>query len=226
MVRPTIGVVIPSFNDWPFLERLFNSLYTTTAGASFWPLVIDDMSDDGTGAWIADNLSGFGSAIRLNEKAYFTRACNTGIKWHQQNTSPFFYFLLNSDTEVSDHWASALLATGKKMDAGIVGATLLNPDGTVQHLGGYGAGYHFQIDRPWVARHEDRLVPWVTGAAMLIAAPVIDMAGLLPAGNSGQYDASDREFCTLARLKGIEVAVSAGCVLTHYTHEARKMRNQ
>lgn len=225
MVKPTIGVVIPSYNDWQFLDRLFDSLYRTKAGTTFWPLVVDDMSDSATADWIIRNMPGFASAIRLGEKAYFTRAVNTGIEWHRQNTEPLFYFLLNSDTEVSDYWASALLATCKNMDAPIVGATLLNPDGTVQHVGAYGQGYHFQINKPWVTRRKDRIVPWVTGAAMLIAAPVIEITGLLPVGRKTQYDASDREFCSQARLRGIDIAVSAGCVITHYTHEARAIRS-
>lgn len=223
-MNPVIGVVIPSYNDKPFLERLFASLYDMQAGAPFWPVIVDDQSNDGTERWIASSINGYASAFRTSGKSYFTRSCNIGIDYCRRELHCPWYFLLNSDIVVTDNWASALLATAKSFRASIVGATLLNPDSTLQHAGAYGQGAHFHIDKPWTVRHSDRIVPWVTGAAMLVGRNVVDMVGMLPTKDVTQYDASDREFCTAARLRGFEVAVSAGCVLYHYTHEARKVR--
>ena len=224
MVSPVIGVVIPSYNDKLFLERLFDSLYDVRPGAPFWPVIVDDQSNDGTERWIANNIRSYASAIRTGEKSYFTRSCNMGIDYCRRELHSPWYLLLNSDVTVTDNWASALLTTAKSLHAAVVGATLLNPDSTVQHVGAYGQGAHFHIDKPWTVRHSDRIVPWVTGAAMMIGNPVIDLVGLLPTKDMTQYDASDREFCGAARLRGFEVAVSAGCILYHYTHESRQAR--
>ena len=216
-------VIIPSYNDRNFLEPLFESLFTEPAGIDFRVLVVSDFSTDGTEQWLG-GLKGI-DVIRPKQKAYFTRACNAGLQWAMMHTNEQFMFLLNSDTLATPEWASSLVATSKKLDAGIIGSTLLNMDGTIQHLGAYGEGYHFNINKPWLRYRNDRLVPWVTGAAMCIRRDVIDHIGLLPTKEVKQYDASDRDYCTRARLTyGVQVAVSVGSVFYHNTHEARNIR--
>ena len=216
-------VIIPSYNDRPFLERLFESLFTEPPGAPFRVLVVNDFSTDGTAEWLT-TLKGI-DVIQPKEKAYFTRSCNAGLQWGMVYTDKEWLFLLNSDTIVTPGWCAALQATGKKLKAGIVGATLLNMDGTIQHLGAYGAGYHFGINKPWVRYQNDRLVPWVTGAAMCINRDVMRRTDGLPPYAYKQYDGSDKRFCTHCRISlGVEVAVSVGCRIYHDTHEARSVR--
>lgn len=221
-----IGIVIPSYNDRQFLEPLFESLYSTEAGCSFVPVIVDDQSNDGSEIWMKEALRGYAVVVRPNEKAYFTRSNNIGMDYHRANTHPEFYFLLNSDTVVTDGWGAALIATSAKLDAGVVGATLLLPDGRIHHAGAYGAGQHFGINQPWANFHTDRYVPWVTGAAMCVRKDVVDRIGFLPTNEKCQYDDSDRNFCTNARFQGFEIAVSAGCVIYHYTHEAEADRRK
>lgn len=213
-----IGIVIPSHNDRNFLEPLFESLYSCPPGHPFWPLVVDDMSNDGTEDWLR-GLGSYASVIRAEQKLYFTRAVNVGLRWLNQRLPkpPEYYLLLNSDIIVTPNWAGSLIATSISLDAGIVGATLLNPDGTVQHAGGWGVGYHYGINQPRFTRYEDRRVPWVTGASMLIRNDVIATCGELTAKAHKQYDESDRDYCVNARLNGFEIACSAGAVMYHFT---------
>lgn len=216
-------VIIPSYNDKVFLDRLLDSLFTEPAGTDFRVLVVSDFSNDGTEEWLS-GLNGI-DVIKPKEKSYFTRTCNAGLQWAMMHSKEQFMFLLNSDTIATSEWGSSLIATSKKFNAGIIGSTLLNMDGTVQHLGAYGNGYHFGINKPWLRYRQDRLVPWVTGAAMCIKRNVIDVVGLLPVREKRQYDASDRDYCTRARVTfGVEVAVSTGSVFYHDTHEARNIR--
>lgn len=216
-------VIIPSYNDKNFMERLLESLFTEPAGTKFRVLVVSDFSNDGTEEWLA-TLKGI-DVVKPTEKAYFTRACNAGLQWAMMHTKEQYMFLLNSDTIATPEWGSALIATAQRFKAGIVGATLLNMDCTIQHLGAYGEGYHFNINKPWLRYRDDRLVPWVTGAAMCINRDVVDRIGLLPTQEKKQYDASDRDYCTRARLTyGYEVAISTGAIFYHDTHEARTVR--
>ena len=216
-------VVVPSYNDRPFLERLFESLYTNEPGHPFRMIVVSDFSNDGTAEWLASLPI---NVIQPKGKAYFTRACNAGLQWGMMNSESEWFFLLNSDMIVTPHWCSNLIVTGMALKAGIVGATLLNMDGTVQHLGAFGVGYHFGIDKPWVRYQKDRLVPWVTGGAMAIHRSVIERIGFLPTKEpASQYDESDRDFCTVAQMTyGINTAVSTGCIIYHDTHQARNIR--
>ncbi len=231
-----IAIIIPSYNDWDFLEPLFDSLFSVQAGVNFVPVIVDDHSNDGTEIKIREKLSGdYANIILPAEKAYFTRACNVGLNWAKENLNPDFYFLLNSDTTVTDGWGSALIATSMKFNAGIIGATLLYPDGRVQHAGAYNSGEHFGINEPWTAYRQDRIVPWVTGAAMCIRADVIEKCGYLPHDSKSseigiegvrslQYDSSDMTYNTNCRLRGVEIAVSAGCVIYHDTIASEGIR--
>lgn len=226
-----IVVIVPSYNDWQFLELLFESLYSEIAGHPFRVVVVDDHSNDGTEQKIRQ-LQGYADVIRPSEKAYFTRSCNAGLDWAARHTDAESFFLLNSDTVITPGWGAALVATSLKLEAGIVGATLLLPDGRIQHAGGYGVGYHHDINKPWLRYHKDRLVPWVTGAAMFIKRKTLELTGLLPVGNGNtnhqrQYDSSDRDFCINAtHLHGVNVAVSADCVIYHDTHSAENIRRK
>lgn len=216
-----IGLVVPSYNDKEFLEQLFMGLSTTWAGYPYSALVVDDMSTDGTREWL---ISVGIDTLALESKGYFTGACNAGIDYWMKNGRDLeLILLLNSDTAPISGWAIELISTVKKMDSGITGCTLFNPDGTLQHAGGYDAGYHFDINKPWLRFHQDRYVPWVTGAAMAIRPDVIRRIGLLPS-NREQYDASDRNYCAKVWVGGFQIAVSALSNFYHYTHEARAIR--
>lgn len=224
-MRPDICIIIPSYNDTDFLRKLIGSLYSTVAGASFSVLLVDDCSDDGTTDYIL-SLKDIAS-IRINERSYFTRTVNAGLRYAAEKIKPEFYFLLNSDTVVTDGWGAALITTSRQFVAGIVGATLLYPDGRVQHAGAFGAGYHYQINNPWIYRRSDCLVPWVSGSAMLIHSQVYNKIGGLISDDARikkQYDASDRNFCIKATMDGCLIAVSAGCVIYHYTLQAERYR--
>lgn len=225
-----IAVIVPSYNDQQFLESLFESLYSEIAGQPFRVVVVDDHSNDGTETWIRQ-LNDYADVIRPSEKAYFTQCCNAGLDWSAKNTNADHFFLLNSDTQVTGGWGDALVATGKKLEAGIVGATLLLPDGRIQHAGGYSVGYHHDINKPWLRYRSDRLVPWVTGAAMCVGRKTLELIGFMPVQKDAQskherqYDRSDRDFCVNAmHLYGVNVAVSAGCVIYHDTHSAENVR--
>ncbi len=220
------AIIIASFNDLPFLELLFESLFSTHPGAEFRCIIVDDHSNDGSEHSVRQQFSDYATVLRPEEKSYYTRANNVGLDWAKNNLHPDYYFILNSDTQVTNDWAAALHATSLTFNAGIVGPTLLYPDGRIQHAGAYGPGEHFGINKHWIRFHQDRIVPWVTGAALCIRKDVVVHAGYLPVlADKQQYDASDRAYCLKARLNyRTEVAVSAGSIIYHDTLQAEAMR--
>lgn len=224
-MKTNIAVIVPSYNDWNFLLPLTQSLFREEAGCSWELVIIDDHNPPHIRAKMDEALYQYCHILRPEQKAFFTRANNVGLKWASENINPDYYFLLNSDTLVTPGWGRALMVTGAKLEAGIVGATCLYPDGRVQHLGAYGAGSHFCINEPWSRRREDKLVPWVTGAAMAISRPTFELMGYLPVKEMKQYDESDRDYCQDAGTKwGINVAVSTRCLIYHFTHQAEAQR--
>ena len=223
-----ISVIVPSYRDWNFLSKLVESLYSAEAGCTFELVVIDDQSDNQTRQIMQKELYGYAHILRPDERAYFTKSCNLGLGWARENIGSDYYFLLNSDTLVTPCWGRALMETSVRMNAGIVGATLLYPDGKIQHAGAYGPGQHFGINAPWVRYKKDRMVPWVTGAALCLSSDALTRGGILPTKPfHTQYDASDRDYCTLATLNyNILVAVSANCIIYHFTHQSQAMREE
>jgi len=225
----TISIVIPSYNDTPYLEACLSSLYSVEAGVSWKLIVVDDCSlpdhSSPLTKW-AEELDF--ALLRLKRRLYFTRAINEGLKYAWNNHKPWWYFLLNSDTVLTPGWGKAILECHRKMNAYIIGCTLLLPDGRVHHAGAFAEGGHFGINDAWVNFREDRYVPWVTGAAMAIHRDLIQHQGLLTTDDGkppGQYDSSDRRYCVTARLElGYEIAVAADAVIYHYTEASRNMR--
>jgi GT2 family glycosyltransferase len=227
-MQKTVGVVVPSYNDLFFLKRLIESFHYAIPGLPYYVTIVDDHSDDGTAEWIVNNLDGYANLIRPEGKSFFTRSANFGIDYTLRAYPDIEYiFLLNSDITVTDYWASGMVGTALRHDAGVVGATLLNPDGTIQHVGAYGPGQHMDINKPQTRFYDGYDPPWVTGAAMMIRRDVLGDIGLIPIIKDQvvQYDASDREFCRRVLMGGYNIAVSS-TALYHFTHQAESYRRE
>ena len=221
----TITIVVPSYNDRPFLENLVDSLYQVISGIQFRLVIVDDHSTDDTPDWVMGHLKNYVTYIRPPEKSYFTRTVNHGLNYALSEIRQDYIFIVNSDVTFTDYWGAGMAGTALQFDAAIVGATLLNPDGTVQHVGAFGRGHHIDINKPLMRFLDGYDPPWVTGAAIMVRPDLLFNVGLFPVlvGDPVQYDASDREFCTRAVRAGYNIAVSP-TVLYHHTHAAEAMR--
>jgi GT2 family glycosyltransferase len=136
-----------------------------------------------------------------------------------------YLLFLNNDTEVlAPGWLGHLLRLAGHPRVGVAGATLLYPDGTVQHAGAWprrdGRWIHAyrgeRVGAAWPAEApgDARLVPAVTGACLLLRRELFDALGgfderLAVAGN-------DVDLCRRVRERGLEVAVSRHARLLHY----------
>lgn len=221
------AVIIPAYNDRDYLRRCLDSLYGNPAGVSFKVVVVDDCSEASYNAQLDTWAHQLGFVLlRSRKQLRFTRTVNYGLQYAWDSINPYWYLLLNSDVYLNPYWGEAIMKTADDLKAGIVGVTLFNPDGTLQHLGAYGRGEHYDINQEWTRYREDRLVPWATGAAMAIHKRVIDTVGLLPISDTvKQYDASDRNYCVWARRNyGVEIALSVNATGVHDTHDSREMR--
>jgi GT2 family glycosyltransferase len=224
-VAPVIDIIVPSYNDKQFLAMLVESLYSNIVGNPFSLTIVDDHSTDGTPDWVMANLRDYATYIRPERKSYFTRAVNFGIEYSRANHRPDYLFVLNSDITFTPYWGAGMVATFLQHKAGVVGATLHNPNATIQYVGAYGAGFHMDINKVQTRFFDGYAPAWVTGAAMMIRPDVIEDVGLFPIlkGPAVQYDASDREFCKNVVMGGYEIRVSPA-VLYHHTHVAEAAR--
>jgi GT2 family glycosyltransferase/glycosyltransferase involved in cell wall biosynthesis len=140
--NPQVSIVIPVYNKWVYTAACLRSLLEFKGKYSFEVIVVDDRSSDET----ADQLSRIEGLIHLrNDKNLgFVSSCNRGAK-HARGE---YLVLLNNDTQVLEGWLDELIDTFESEPrAGLVGARLVYPDGSLQESGGIvfsdGSGWNY-----------------------------------------------------------------------------------
>jgi GT2 family glycosyltransferase/glycosyltransferase involved in cell wall biosynthesis len=149
--HPLVSIIIPVYNKWVYTAACLRSLLEVQGKYSYEVIVVDDQSSDET----AEKLASIDGLINLrNEKNLgFVGSCNRGAR-HARGE---FMVLLNNDTQVLDGWLDELIDTFEREPrAGLVGARLIYPDGSLQESGGLvfndGSGWNYgrgkQADNP------------------------------------------------------------------------------
>tara|TARA_Y100000310_G_C20622784_1_gene784255 strand:- start:717 stop:1532 length:816 start_codon:yes stop_codon:yes gene_type:complete len=120
----SLSVVIVNFNTGKYLFECLESIKKTT----------NDLSDPKIQVVVVDNASTDGSAknikaIKNKENIGFARAVNQGLKKARGE----YVLLLNPDTKVKPKALKNILEFAQRhAEAGVIGAQLLNSDGSMQ----------------------------------------------------------------------------------------------
>lgn len=156
----------------------------------------------------------------------FAAATNSGARAAQAR----WLTLLNSDViPVAPGWLGVLGAALDAREGGrtiaAVGPKLLFDDGSLQHAGlqfardlegrWYNAHYFKGYPRDWPAANRPRMVPAITGAAMLVAREFFEQVG----GFSEDYvvgDYEDSDFCLKLRAAGFDIRYEPRAELHHF----------
>lgn len=214
---PLVSIVIPVRNRAELTAQCLQALARTCGRIPVEVIVADNGSDDWTGE-LVDRYDGWGLATRIAnaENLGFGRACNQGLEAARGDHVLF----LNNDTIPHPGWLEALVST---LDAdpgvGAVGARLLYPNGTIQHAGvvldSEGVSHHvhrgFPADDPAVT--EERDLPAVTGACLLVRRPLLERLG----GFDETYHmyVEDIDLCLRVWEAGSRVRYQPASVVTH-----------
>lgn len=122
------SIVIVTYQSAAYLPRCLDSIARTTRATSHEVIVVDNASSDGTVALVRECHA----AVRLlvnAENQGFARAANRGAREAAGRTLLF----LNPDTELQEGAVDRAVAfLDANPEVGIVGARVLNPDGTLQ----------------------------------------------------------------------------------------------
>jgi GT2 family glycosyltransferase len=125
---PQLSIIIVNWNSKDYLQKCLRSICANPAGITSEIIVVDGASFDGCEAMLAREFPDV-RFIQSRDNIGFARANNLGF---EQSRGDHVLFL-NPDTEVVGNAIRTLhdflARTG---DAGIVGAKLLNTDGSVQ----------------------------------------------------------------------------------------------
>jgi hypothetical protein len=122
------SVVLVAYQSAAYLPRCLESIARTTHTTSYEIVVVDNASSDGTVALLRESAVPV-RVFQNPENLGFARAANRGAR---EATGRYLLFL-NPDTELQE---GALDRSVAYLDghpvAGVLGAKVLNPDGTIQ----------------------------------------------------------------------------------------------
>lgn len=212
---PRASIVIPVHGQLAHTLDCLRMIAAHPPRAGVEVIVVDDASPDDSAAVLA-RIDG----LRLHRRASnggFIAACNDGARIARGAVLVF----LNNDTWPQPGWLDALLATFDAVPAaGIVGAHLLEPDGTLQDAGGRvfadgsaaNLGRGASPDDPRHARLRD--VDYACGAALAVDRALFDAVGGFDARYAPAYY-EDTDLGFAVRAAGRRVLVQSAARVVH-----------
>ncbi len=209
-------IIVPVYNQCHFTKRCLETIRQHTNDVRYEVIVVDDASTDETAEFLATLQPPFCS-IRNDKNLGFIGAVNHGA----QEARGKYLLIFNNDTEVHPRWLREMIDLYQSDPSiGIVGAKLLYPDGTIQHM-----GLDVTPDLLPVHLHQGkpgddpscaaiREVAGVTGACLLIERELFNRVGGLERRYEMYYD--DIDLCLTVRQMGYRVVLNPRAVVTHY----------
>ncbi|NLM36963.1 MAG: glycosyltransferase family 2 protein [Firmicutes bacterium] len=222
MAETQVDLVLVTYESRHFLPVFFQSLWGFTK-TPFRLLVIDNNSKDQTKDYLQAMRKDpfFGAQMRL----VFNPA-NLGVAkaWNQavRMTSGRYLVFLNPDLMFTKDWLSKLMKyAARHKKAMVVGAKILNPDGTIYHAGATGKIQgKGEMDRPGLYDREKK-VRWIQGSCFLVKREIFSIIG----GFDEQFFMYGEEvdFCWRVRKAGYEV-LYAPVPIYHYRQGSKISR--
>jgi O-antigen biosynthesis protein len=227
---PLVSVVVPSLNAFHLISTVLEGLASLTDYPALEIIVIDNGSKDDKVLALYDEYRRRYNDFhaRIQPEAFnFSRSVNRGI----ESSSGDFVLILNNDIEILEpNWLKEMISCFDYPGTGVVGAKLLYPNRTIQHVGviaGLGglAGHWF------VGRNEDfpgpmgrlrvrQSVSIVTGACMLVSRECLNKTGPFDE-NTFAIAYNDVDFCLRAVSKGFKVVWTPFATLIHHESASR-----
>lgn len=223
---PDISIIIINWNTRDLLAECLESLYKTISGTSFDIWVVDNASTDDSVPMVQANFPSV-QLILNRDNVGFARANNQAMTASQGRTM----LLFNSDAVATPGAVAALMRVIEtKPQAGIVGAHLLNSDGSFQAshspfpnlwqefliLSGLGRLFYGR-SYPSRGAQEDKgpqPVDYVEGACLLVRREAFEQAGGLDEGYF-MY-AEEVDWCYNMRRAGWQVWYQPEARIIHY----------
>ena len=128
---PRVSIVIPVYGQHLYTYNCLKSLQAHTDLSDVEVIVVDDCSPEPAQPMLRE-VQGV-QWLRNKTNLGFIGSCNAGAAQARGD----FVLLLNNDVQVTTGWLQALLQVfALRPDAGMAGARLVYPDGTLQEAGG------------------------------------------------------------------------------------------
>ena len=213
---PRVSIIVAVHNQLEVTLACLASILQNTGETRYEVIIVDDCSDEQTrralktirGVRVLRNSSNQGFLLSSNKGAAEARG--------------EFLLFLNNDTEVGAEWLERMLAVfDERSDAGLVGAKLIYPDGTLQEAGaiiwrdasGMNYGKHDHADKP--EYNYLREVDYCSGACILIRKRLFNQLGGFDTRFAPAYY-EDADLAFAVREAGLKVYYQPRAVVTHH----------
>jgi len=229
-----VSIIIVNWNTKDLVVDCVKSIVDSTKNISFEIIVVDNGSEDGSVGALRRLKRTIGQLIVIENKSNdgFAKANNMGIK----KAKGKYILLLNSDTEVTGGGIEKMVKFAEQTpDVGVVGARLLNRDGSLQEsvfnlptltrvVRQYWFGQKGLLDKLSPKGRQPVEVEAVVGAAFLITPKARDKVGRLSERYFMYFE--DLDYCRRVRRAGLKVYYLPSAEVFHY-HGAsgRKITN-
>ena len=232
-----VSIIIISWNTKKLLGECLDSIREFAADLSYEVIIVDNASEDGSQEMVR-KLYPEVHLIKNDHNSGFAKANNQAVKV----SSGEYVLLLNSDARLTDSALQNLLELAKKNPAaGLIGARLLNPDGSFQAshspfptlwreflilsgLGRYFAGSWYPSRGPQVEMGPQQ-VDYVEGACLFCLKDVYSQVGGLD--EAYFMYAEEVDLCYAMKKAGYQVWYHPeACIIHHGGASSLNRRTQ
>ncbi len=212
-----LSIIVVSFNTKDLLERCLESIVGDPIKPEIF--VVDNASTDGSVEMIRKKFPKV-RLIKNKENTGFARAINQGLREAKGENM----LLLNSDTQAKKNALKELLDFEKASGPAIIGAKMLNKDGTVQASVFYLPTLRRAILEYWLGKkgyfskyspvgNKAQKVEAVSGGVMLIPKTIIEKIGMLDEKYFMYFE--DLDYCRRAGKAGFKIFYLPSAEVVH-----------
>ena len=215
---PQVSIIVPMYNQVDYtIATMWSIIANTSSQIAYEVILIDDCSTQKEAKTIGDILKNV-RIIRNEHNLGFLRSCNKAAEIARGS----YLVFLNNDTNVQLGWLESLIEPFEtKKGIGVVGSTLLYPDGTLQESGGIvwndgSCTQYGRLDIPNKAQYSfPREVDYVSGASFIIPTEIWKRIGGFDVRYAPAYY-EDTDLCFEVRSLGLKVLLQPRSKVIHF----------
>lgn len=214
--KPKVSVVIPVYNQFDYTYNCLQSILKHTEKVTYEIIIADDCSTDQVSE-LEKIVSGI-TVIHNEKNLRFLLNCNHASEY----TKGEYILFLNNDTQVQPNWLYPLVEIMERdREAGMVGAKLVYPDGSLQEAGGIlwkdGSAWNYgHLKNPEDPEYSYvKEVDYISGAAIMIRTSLWkEIGGFDTEFAPAYYEDTDLAF--EVRKRGYKVFLQPASIVMHF----------